>query len=303
MVSIEKRTQRGRTYYRLVRTVRRNGKIAHLTSYIGKTLPSKERLREMEEDLRKRPLGRIFAYLSPEEAKKIEEKREASRVENESMSLVERRRRAEEFTIRFTYDSSKLSGVNVTLRQTALILKDGIVPKDIKSLLTVRELENHKLGVAAITKHKGVLDRSFMKKIHRILFSGVDDTVTGKFRDELERDVKIAGTPYVPPHWDSLPKEIGNFFRWYGAENKRLHPLELAALVHLKVISMQPFADGNSRVSRLLMNWILWKRRYPLIDIPVEDLEEYYNVLDKYQIEKDEKPFIAYIVKKYMQTR
>ena len=63
---------------------------------------------------------------------------------------------------------------------------------------------------------------------------------------------------------------------------------------------MQMFADGNSRLSRLLMNWVLWKKGYPLIDIPVEDLENYYNALDYYQIEKDEKRFISYILEKYL---
>lgn len=50
------------------------------------------------------------------------------------------------------------------------------------------------------------------------------------------------------------------------------------------------------------MNWILWKRKFPLIDIRIEDLEEYYNVLDKYQIEHDEKPFVNYIKKKFIET-
>ena len=81
-----------------------------------------------------------------------------------------------------------------------------------------------------------------------------------------------------------------------------MHPLELASLIHLKLISIQPFIDGNSRLSRLLMNWILWKKLYPLIDIPIEDIENYYNVLDKYQIEKDEKPFIEYIKKMYLKS-
>ena len=51
------------------------------------------------------------------------------------------------------------------------------------------------------------------------------------------------------------------------------------------------------------MNWKLWKKLYPLIDIPIEDIENYYDVLDKYQIEKLEKPFIHYIKNKYMEER
>ena len=93
-----------------------------------------------------------------------------------------------------------------------------------------------------------------------------------------------------------------NFFKWYHSENRKLHPLELAALIHLKLISIQPFADGNSRLSRLLMNWVLWKKEYPMIDIRIEDLESYYDVLNKCQIEYDEKPFVKYIKKKYLET-
>ena len=99
---------------------------------------------------------------------------------------------------------------------------------------------------------------------------------------------------------DDINKELKNFFVWHGLKNMKLHSIEPASLIHLKPISIQPFADGNGRLSRLLMSWILWKKSYPLIDIPVEDLEDYYDVLDRYQIEKDEKPFIDYIKKEYL---
>ena len=82
-------------------------------------------------------------------------------------------------------------------------------------------------------------------------------------RDELKRNVKLAGTSYVLPKWQDIAKELGNFFKWYKAENRKLHTLELASLIHLRIISIQPFVDGNSRLSRLLMNWILWKKNYP----------------------------------------
>jgi len=130
---------------------------------------------------------------------------------------------------------------------------------------------------------------------------GVEDTIAGKLRSELKRDVRIGGTTYVPPKWDQVDKELDSFVKWYSSVNRKLHVIELAALIHLKLISLQPFADGNSRLSRLIMNWILWKRKYPLIDIRIEDLEDYYNVLDKYQIEKDEKPFVKYIKEKFTQ--
>ena len=135
-----------------------------------------------------------------------------------------------------------------------------------------------------------------------ILLSGIDDSIAGKTRTELKRNVKLAGTSYVPPSWNEIKKELNNFFKWFASEQRKLHPLELAALVHLKIISMQPFVDGNSRLSRLLMNWILWKKNYPPIDIPIEDLENYYSVLDSYQIEKKENLFVNYIKDRFFKS-
>jgi Fic family protein len=252
----------------------------------------KEFLKEIKEDR--------YKYLTAKDVEEIEKKKKAYKKELSRLSRLEKEKKLEEFIIRFTYDSSKLSGVDITLRQTSLILKEGIMPKNFKNLKTVKELENHEKGVLAITKYKGKLDIRFIKKLHKILFLGVDNAIAGKTRDELQRNVKIAGTPYVPPKWQDIKKELDNFFRWYSSENRRLHALELAALIHLKLITIQPFVDGNSRLSRLLMNWVLWKKDYPLVDIPIEELEDYYNVLDRFQIEKKEKPFVEYIKRKYL---
>lgn len=301
MVYIEKFKVKGKTYYKLVHTIRNNGKITHKTKYIGKSLPSKKRLKQLEREFLNELKEGKHKYFSAKEVEEIEEKKEDYTRELNKLSKLEKDKKLEEFIIRFTYDSSKLSGVDVTLRQTSLILKEGIIPMNFKNLKTVKELENHEKGILAITKYKGKFDIRFIKKLHNILFLGVDDAVAGKTRDELERDVKIAGTSYVPPKWQDILKELDNFFKWYKSENRRLHALELAALIHLKIITMQPFADGNSRLSRLLMNWVLWKKDYPLIDIPIEELENYYDVLDKFQIEKKEKPFVEYIKRKYLE--
>ena len=299
MVYVEKIKVKGKIYFKLVHAIRKGNKILHKSRYLGKLLPSKARLEQLKaEFLKNLHTGK---YFSENDIREIEKVKSDYNTEINSLSALEKENRLKEFVIRFTYDSSKLSGVAVTLRQTSLILKEGLMPKDLKNLKTVREIENHEKGIIAITKYKATLNLRFIKKLHLILFSGIDDDIAGKLRYELKRDVKLAGTPYVPPKWNELKKELDNWFKWYKFESRKLHPLELAALVHLKLISLQPFVDGNSRLSRLLMNWILWKKGYPAIDIPVEDLENYYSVLDKYQIEKDEKPFVYYIKRKYLE--
>jgi len=299
MVFTRKVKSKNKEYWILAHSIRKGKKITQKTRYIGKFLPPKKRLEHLKKEFLSQLKNEKHKYLLDEEVLKIEKKKKAYISKIKKLSKLEKEKRLKEFMIRYTYDSTKLSGLNITLRQTSLILREGIIPKNFKSMRTAKELENHEKGIIAITKYKGILNLNFIRKIHKILFFGVEDSIAGKLRSELKRNVKIAGTSYVPPKHKELNKELKNFFKWYKSENRKLHALELASLVHLKLISLQPFVDGNSRLSRLLMNWILWKKKYPLIDIPIEDLEKYYNVLDKYQIEKKEKPFIDYIKKRY----
>src|SRR3989338_2412313 len=269
MVYVEKFRVKGKPYYKLVHTVRKGKKLTHKTKYIGKTLPPQGRLEHLKKEFLKEISGQKYRYLSSEDVERIESKRAEYKKEIKRLSQSEKKSNLKEFIIRFTYDSSKLSGVNVTLRQTSMILKEGVIPKNMKNLKDVKELENHEKGIIAIAKYKGKLDIGFIKKLHKILFAGIDDSIAGVLRDELKRNIKLAGTSYVPPKWQDIVKELDNFFKWYKSENRKLHTLELASLIHLRVISIQPFVDGNSRLSRLLMNWILWKKNYPPIDIPI----------------------------------
>jgi peroxiredoxin len=181
-------------YYVLAHAVREGGKVVQKTKYVGKKLPPKKRLDQLKREFLKEIEGGKYAYLSAQDVESIEKKREQYTKEMKALSPTEKKKHFENFMIRYTYDSSKLSGVDITLRQTYLILKDGIVPKQFRSLRTVKELENHEKGVVAITKHKGTLDMRFLKKLHAILFAGVDDSIAGVLRSDLRRNVQIAGT-------------------------------------------------------------------------------------------------------------
>jgi Fic family protein len=300
MVHIEKFKTKDKEYYRLVQNIRDGKKVLHKRKYIGDKLPSKSKLMMLKENFLEEIGKSGTTYFSKETLEKINKKKEEYIKELKKLNPLEQEKKLEEFMIRYTYDSSKLSGLDITLRQTFLILKEGIIPSGFKNLRIAKEVENQERGFMFIINYKGTFDLRFIKNLHKLLMSGVKDEISGKLRSGLKRDVKIAGTTYVPPKWNVLEKEIKEFFLWYKKNSRKLHPLELASLIHLKLISLQLFVDGNSRLSRLLMNWILWKKGYPLIDIPIEDLENYYNALDYYQIEKNEKPFVKYIASKFL---
>ena len=152
MVNVEKIKVKGKTYYKLAHAVRKGNKVTHKSKYIGKSLPSKQRLEYLKGEFLKQIHGNKYKHLSSKDIEDIESKKSNYKKTLKSLSVLEKEKQLKEFIIRFTYDSSKLAGVPVTLRQTSLILKDGVIPKGIRNLKTVKELENHEKGILAITK-------------------------------------------------------------------------------------------------------------------------------------------------------
>ena len=53
--------------------------------------------------------------------------------------------------------------------------------------------------------------------------------------------------------------------------NKKLHPIERAALFHLKFEGIHPFTDGNGRTGRLIQNLMLMQAGYPPINVKYSD--------------------------------
>ena len=104
----------------------------------------------------------------------------------------------------------------------------------------------------------------------------------------------------MPPMPSELETELKEFFDWYNKSKDKLNPVELAALVHLKFVTIHPFGDGNGRISRLMMNFVLHKNNYPMMNIEYVNRNAYYNALERSQISKKENIFMHYFIKRYL---
>lgn len=66
---------------------------------------------------------------------------------------------------------------------------------------------------------------------------------------------------------------------WLKKEHQQQHIVELAALLHHKLVAIHPFWDGNGRTARLVMNILIMNAGYPLAIILKNDRKRYYRVL------------------------
>ncbi|MBQ4619388.1 MAG: Fic family protein, partial [Clostridia bacterium] len=97
--------------------------------------------------------------------------------------------------------------------------------------------------------------------------------------------VRIMGAYHVPPDPILVPEQMENLVAEF-ASNKKLHPIERAALFHLRFEGIHPFVDGNGRTGRLILNLMLMQAGYPPINVKYSDRKRYYEAFDAYYKDK-----------------
>lgn len=75
----------------------------------------------------------------------------------------------------------------------------------------------------------------------------------------------------------------------------KLHPIESAALFHLRFEAIHPFIDGNGHTGRLILNLMLMKRGYPMIDVKFTDRKRYYDCFQSYHKDNDASAMVRMI--------
>lgn len=184
-----------------------------------------------------------------------------------------------QLVIEWTYNSNAIEGNTLTLRETRLVLEEGITigGKPMKEHL---EAINHKEAITFVEElvaGKNPITERDLKDIHAVVLKNIDDQYAGRYRDI---QVRITGSKHTPPDALHLPEKMKEFTQNYLIHFKD-HPIEQAALAHFHLVSIHPFVDGNGRTARLLMNLVLMKHGYPPAIILKNDQKKYYDVLEE----------------------
>ena len=192
----------------------------------------------------------------------------------------------ERLTLEWIYNSNAIEGNTLTLHETRLILETGLTIGG-KSLREHFEVLNHRQAidyveslVAAGARQPGRGERRVtpaeVRQIHRLVLARIDDGEAGQYR---KLPVHIAGAGHRPPEAWQVPQLVSDWSDWLAGPALALQPVVRAALAHHRLVAIHPFADGNGRTARLVMNLLLMADGYPPVVIEKAQRRQYYRVL------------------------
>lgn len=292
---IERRKQGQNTKYYLTHSYRVGKKTKKIRHYLGLNLTDEEieerredAEREIEEQIQAKTDLLKFSLTKKEIEKLSEYDREIEVVHLDVDGW-------KAFTEKFVFNTNAIEGSTVS-------------PEGVHKLLSHNETATNSDEIEALNVAEAVefiqdtdeeLSVDLIKELHRICFDG-SKSFAGKLRN-VEVVIRNAYGEIV--HQGIPKEEIGNeleeLSKWYRENETDLKPLVLAALVHNQFEYIHPFEDGNGRVGRLLLNYVLLRHDYPPINILFEDRGRYYYCLQQYSSENRLEDTLKFLVEQY----
>ena len=107
--------------------------------------------------------------------------------------------------------------------------------------------------------------------------------------------VFLRGSRHVPPRWEAVRDAMPTFFDLIEGETE---PSVKAVLGHWLFGYIHPYADGNGRMARFVMNALLASGGYPWTVIRVDDRDAYLACLESASIDQDMKPFARFLAER-----
>lgn len=217
------------------------------------------------------------------------------------------------FRLEFNFNSNHMEGNTLTYNETELLLIFDETKGNHK-LREYEEMKAHDVALKLILNWASDVERPLteisIKNLNEVILVKPfwKDAVTpdgqktrrlikvGDYK-EYPNSVQLSnGEIFEYASVTDTPIQMGELLQWYRAEVEKneLHPVALAALLHYKFVRIHPFDDGNGRISRLLMNYVLAQNNLPLVVIKSTDKKNYLSALNSADT-GDLNSFIEYI--------
>lgn len=186
----------------------------------------------------------------------------------------------ESISVEWTYNSNSIEGNTLSLRETQLVLQEGVTIKG-KSLREHFEAKNHEKAIEYLYKivnHNYTLRSVDILYLHGLVMQSVEEDFAGRLRNG---GVRISGTNFTPPNANKVSGLIDELVDFVNKNPQKLNVIELATIFHHKFVWIHPFFDGNGRTVRLAMNLLLMRNGFPPAIILKNDRKKYYEALNQ----------------------
>lgn len=203
------------------------------------------------------------------------------------------------FMLEFNYNSNHIEGNTLTYGQTELLLMFGKVDGNAK-MHDLEEMKAHNVGLKMMQEEAEAKERPlterFIRDLHCTLLredyvvtknlpDGTTTTYTihaGRYKTRPNSVITVTGEKFEYASPEETPALMTSLVEWYNkeADKGEMSAIELATLFHYRYIRIHPFEDGNGRIARLLVNFILLRAGYPMIIVRSDDKDKYLSALN-----------------------
>lgn len=203
----------------------------------------------------------------------------------------------DKFMLEFNYNSNHIEGNTLTYGQTKLLLFFGkIESEEGTPFRDFEEMKAHAAGLRwikelAADKEHRITEHDIKQLNHIILaedFYKADPNGNrykvhvGQYKTRPNSVITATGEEFAYASPEETSAMMYALVDWLGTEMYKgeFSPIELAALLHYRYIRIHPFEDGNGRVARLLVTYVLERYGYPMLIIKSNDKAQYLNALN-----------------------
>ncbi len=210
----------------------------------------------------------------------------------------DKERLSRRFTVDFNYNSNHIEGNTLTYGQTEILLLFGKVigEADVRD---VEEMTASNVGLRMMIEEATMKDipmtQNFIRTLHKTLLRE-DYTVyrnlpggmptsyvihAGHYKTRPNSVITRYGDRFEYATPEETPGLMADLVDWYNMAERegKLSPVELAAIFHYRYIRIHPFEDGNGRIARLMVNYILTRHNYPMIVVRSREKSRYLEAL------------------------
>lgn len=214
-----------------------------------------------------------------------------------------------DYNIVFSYNSNKMEGSTLSIHQTREIFNNGKVINytgDLRNLFEVANQRDYFPEFVNCVTKKTPITESFIQNMHKNLLHGCYDERRWSIKERpgtyKVHDYGVGDTVGV------MPEEVSKEMQFLCNEVSSVKPkttdniLSVAAYLHCNFESIHPFADGNGRVGRTLLNYYLLIHDLPPVIIFDEDKETYYMALEVFDRTDELSGFVQFLKEQTVKT-